>query len=44
MELDEYLSVLQESDDRFAGAAAEAVLARGWRATVAGCPPERPRR
>jgi uncharacterized protein (TIGR03083 family) len=38
VELDEYLQVLQESDDRFAGAAAEAVLARGWRATVAGCP------
>ena len=38
MELDEYLQVLQESDDRFAGAAAEAVLARGWRAPVPGCP------
>ena len=38
MEFDEHLQVLQETDDRFAGAAAEAVLARGWRAPVPGCP------
>ena len=38
MELDEYLPVLQKTDARFADAAAEAVLARGWQAPVAGCP------
>jgi uncharacterized protein (TIGR03083 family) len=38
VEFDEYLQVLQETDDRFAGAAAEAVLARGWQAPVPGCP------
>ena len=38
MELDEYLTVLQKTDARFADAAAEAVLARGWRAPVPGCP------
>jgi uncharacterized protein (TIGR03083 family) len=38
VELDEYLQVLQESDHRFAGVAAEAALARGWRAPVPGCP------
>src|SRR3712207_934273 len=38
MELDEYLTVLQKADARFADAAAEAVLARGWRAPVPGCP------
>ena len=38
MELDEYLPVLQKADARFADAAAEAALARGWAAQVAGCP------
>lgn len=38
MELDEYLPVLEEADARFADAAAEAVLARGWSAPVPGCP------
>ncbi|MGK5115435.1 MULTISPECIES: maleylpyruvate isomerase family mycothiol-dependent enzyme [unclassified Geodermatophilus] len=38
MELDEYLPVLQKTNARFADVAAEAVLARGWRATVPGCP------
>jgi uncharacterized protein (TIGR03083 family) len=38
MQPDEYLPVLQKTDARFADAAAEAVLARGWRAPVAGCP------
>jgi uncharacterized protein (TIGR03083 family) len=38
MELDEYLPVLRRTDARFAEAAAEAVLARGWRARVPGCP------
>jgi uncharacterized protein (TIGR03083 family) len=38
MELDDYLPVLQRADARFADAAAEAVLARGWSAPVPGCP------
>jgi uncharacterized protein (TIGR03083 family) len=38
MELDEYLPALQRADARFAGAAAEAVLAHGWTARVPGCP------
>ncbi len=38
MELDAYLPALRRANDRFAGAAAEAVLARGWTATVPGCP------
>jgi uncharacterized protein (TIGR03083 family) len=38
MELDEYLPVLERTNRRFADAAAEAVLARGWTAPVASCP------
>ena len=38
MELDEYLPVLVTADARFAGAAAEAVLSRGWTAPVPACP------
>jgi uncharacterized protein (TIGR03083 family) len=38
MELDEYLPVLEKADARFADAAAEAVLAHGWQATVPCCP------
>jgi uncharacterized protein (TIGR03083 family) len=38
MDLDEYLPVLQRTNARFAEAAAEAVLAHGWRARVPGCP------
>jgi uncharacterized protein (TIGR03083 family) len=38
MELDEYLPVLEKADSRFAAAAAEAVLERGWHAQVPGCP------
>jgi uncharacterized protein (TIGR03083 family) len=38
MQLAEYLSVLQEANARFAEAAAEALLAHGWRAPVPGCP------
>ncbi len=38
MKLDEYLPALRRANDRFAGAAAEAVLTRGWTATVPGCP------
>jgi uncharacterized protein (TIGR03083 family) len=38
MELDEYLPVLQKTNARFADAAAEAVLSRGWSAPVPGCP------
>ncbi|MFW3171241.1 maleylpyruvate isomerase family mycothiol-dependent enzyme [Geodermatophilus sp. CPCC 206100] len=38
MELDEYLPVLQRTNTRFADAAAEGVLAHGWRARVPGCP------
>jgi uncharacterized protein (TIGR03083 family) len=38
MRVDEYLPVLRRTDRRFADAATEAVLARGWRAPVPGCP------
>ncbi|RZU31726.1 maleylpyruvate isomerase family mycothiol-dependent enzyme [Blastococcus saxobsidens] len=38
MELDEYLPALQRTNARFADAAAEAVLARGWASRVHGCP------
>jgi uncharacterized protein (TIGR03083 family) len=38
MELEEYLPVLQKTNARFADAAAEAVLGRGWQAPVPGCP------
>ena len=38
MELDGYLPVLEKTDARFADAAAEAVLAHGWRAVVPSCP------
>jgi uncharacterized protein (TIGR03083 family) len=38
MQLDEYLPALRRVDARFADAAAEAVLARGWAAPVPGCP------
>jgi uncharacterized protein (TIGR03083 family) len=38
MDLDEYLPVLEKADARFADAAAEAVLARGWSARVPACP------
>src|ERR1700709_2096424 len=38
MELDEYLTVLQRANTRFADAAAQAVLAHGWTARVPGCP------
>jgi uncharacterized protein (TIGR03083 family) len=38
MELDEYLPVLEKTNRRFADAAAEAVLSRGWTAPVPGCP------
>ncbi len=38
MHLDEYLPVLERTDRRFADAAAEAALARGWTARVPGCP------
>jgi uncharacterized protein (TIGR03083 family) len=38
MEPDEYLPVLEKTDRRFADAAAEAVLGRGWSASVPGCP------
>jgi uncharacterized protein (TIGR03083 family) len=38
MELDEYLPALEKADARFADAAAEAVLTRGWRAPVPCCP------
>ena len=38
MHLDEYLPVLERTNRRFAEAAAEAVLARGWQAPVPGCP------
>ena len=38
MELDEYLPVLQRANARFAEAAAQAVLAKGWQAGVPGCP------
>jgi len=38
MELDDYLPVLQRTNARFADAAAEALLTRGWPAPVPGCP------
>jgi uncharacterized protein (TIGR03083 family) len=38
MELGEYLPVLERTNARFADAAAEAVLARGWKAPVPCCP------
>jgi uncharacterized protein (TIGR03083 family) len=38
MRSDEYLPVLRRTNRRFADAATEAVLARGWRAPVPGCP------
>src|SRR4051794_25689871 len=38
MELDEYLPVLRRTNARFAEAAADAVLAHGWRSRVPGCP------
>jgi uncharacterized protein (TIGR03083 family) len=38
LQLDEYLPVLAKADARFADAAAEAVLARGWKAPVPCCP------
>ena len=38
MRVDEYLDVLEEADRRFADAAAEALLGRGWSARVPGCP------
>jgi uncharacterized protein (TIGR03083 family) len=38
MQLDEYLPVLERTNRRFADAASEAVLGRGWAAAVPGCP------
>jgi uncharacterized protein (TIGR03083 family) len=38
MELDEYLPVLEKTNRRFADVAAEALLARGWKAPVPCCP------
>jgi uncharacterized protein (TIGR03083 family) len=38
VQVDEYLPLLRRTDRRFADAAAEAVLARGWAAPVPGCP------
>ncbi len=38
MQPEEYLPHLRERNARFAHAAAQAVLARGWRAPVPGCP------
>jgi uncharacterized protein (TIGR03083 family) len=38
MEIEEYLPALRRADDRFAEAAAAAVLAHGWSAHVPGCP------
>ncbi|WP_324277772.1 maleylpyruvate isomerase N-terminal domain-containing protein [Blastococcus brunescens] len=38
MDVDEYLPALEKTNARFAAAAAEAVLAHGWRAPVPGCP------
>ena len=38
MRVEDYLAVLERTDRRFADAAAEAVLARGWSAPVPGCP------
>jgi uncharacterized protein (TIGR03083 family) len=36
--VEEYLPLLRRTNQRFADAAAEAVLARGWAAPVPGCP------
>jgi len=36
--VDAYLPILRRTNRRFADAATEAVLARGWRAPVPGCP------
>ena len=38
MRATDHLATLQHADRRFADAATEAVLARGWRAPVPGCP------
>jgi uncharacterized protein (TIGR03083 family) len=38
MELDDYLPVLHRANARFADAAAQALLAKGWKAPVPGCP------
>jgi uncharacterized protein (TIGR03083 family) len=38
VELEDYLPVLRTANARFADAAAEALLARGWTARVPGCP------
>jgi uncharacterized protein (TIGR03083 family) len=38
MDVDDYLPVLQKANARFAEAAAQAVLSRGWQAPVPGCP------
>lgn len=38
MEADDYLLLLRRTNARFAEAAAEAVLARGWTVPVPGCP------
>ena len=38
MRVDEYLPLLRRTNARFADAATEAVLARGWTAPVPGCP------
>ena len=38
MRADEYLPVLEKANARFADAAAEAVLERGWAASVPSCP------
>lgn len=38
MQTDQYLPALRRADDRFAEAAAAAVLHRGWSAPVPGCP------
>lgn len=38
MRVDEYLPVLKRTNRRFADATTEAVLSRGWKAPVSGCP------
>lgn len=38
METEDYLPVLRKTNARFADVAAAAVLTRGWRAPVSGCP------
>ncbi|RBY97495.1 hypothetical protein DQ237_00625 [Blastococcus sp. TF02-8] len=38
MDIDDYLPALRRTNARFADAASEAVLARGWAAPVPGCP------